>query len=135
MDVFYTTMYKYTRYAYTHTHTCTRRGWQLPPATSSGAAQVFDTAKKKIRQSRAPTHGYAPLFPGTMLSGSIRFLRESGAIGKLDKLTSVLSDNSSLTFSPSACISSLSLLPFPLARDRHVPRGCLVGRNDELCAH
>ena len=45
-----------------------------------------------------------------MLSGSIRFLRESGAIGKLDKLTAVLSDNSSLTFSPSACISSLSLL-------------------------
>ena len=103
----------------------------LPPRA---AAQVFDT-KKKIRQSRAPTHGYAPLCAGTMLSGSIRFLRESGAIGKLDKLTSVLSDNSSLTFSPSACISSLSLLPFPLARDRHVPRGCLVGRNDELCAH
>ena len=39
-----------------------------------------------------------------MLAG-IRFLRESGAIDKLDKLTSVLSDNSSLTFSPSACVT------------------------------
>ena len=45
---------------------------------------------------------------GAMLAG-IRFLRTSGAIDKLDKLTSVLSDNSSLTFSPSACVSLRSL--------------------------
>ena len=52
-----------------------------------------------------PSRTYTgPAVLGAMLAG-IRFLRESGAIDKLDKLTSVLSDNSSLTFSPSACVT------------------------------
>ena len=86
--------------------------WRLREATATtereGATRAVrsDRGKKGEKGRESWRDTLKESFPAVKMLSGIKFLRESGAI---DKISSVLSESSSLTFSPSESCSPCTL--------------------------